>query len=167
MTTHHRISTTLAAAVALALGAGAGPASAMPYGLNANGSSVPAAINAPSDVGQVSSPVPCGDGCFGHRYRSASGQPTPGQQAQLNSYQQTVAKQFGATPGGLAGPAVRAPSANDGSGRRSDVSPSQGFRWGDAGIGAAGGLVLSMLGIGGVMAISQRRTRRSKTAVTS
>jgi len=41
------------------------------------------------------------------------------------------------------------------------VNASPGFDWGDAGIGAAGGLALATLGIGGGLAISQRRERRS------
>lgn len=36
-----------------------------------------------------------------------------------------------------------------------------GFDWGDAGIGAAGGLALSMVGAGGALALSQRRARRA------
>jgi hypothetical protein len=36
-----------------------------------------------------------------------------------------------------------------------------GFDWGDAGIGAAGGLGLSMLAVGGGLVIAQRRERRS------
>jgi hypothetical protein len=36
---------------------------------------------------------------------------------------------------------------------------SNGFDWGDAGIGAAGGLALSMIALGGGLAASQRRTR--------
>jgi hypothetical protein len=40
------------------------------------------------------------------------------------------------------------------------VPAPSGFDWGDAGIGAAGGLALSMVGIGGALVISsQRRTR--------
>jgi hypothetical protein len=46
-------------------------------------------------------------------------------------------------------------------------SPNSGFDWGDAGIGAAGGFALSMIGIGGALVASQRRTRRSETALTS
>ena len=46
-------------------------------------------------------------------------------------------------------------------------SPAGGFDWGDAGIGAAGGFALSMLGIGSALVVSQRRTRRSDTAPTS
>jgi hypothetical protein len=38
-------------------------------------------------------------------------------------------------------------------------TPPSGFHWGDAGIGAAGGLALAMLGLGGGLAISQRRGR--------
>ena len=45
-------------------------------------------------------------------------------------------------------------------------SGNGGFDWGDAGIGAAGGFALSMLGLGSVLAVSQRRTRRSE-ALTS
>jgi hypothetical protein len=41
------------------------------------------------------------------------------------------------------------------------ATPSEGFDWGDAGIGAAGGLVISVVGIGGALALSQRRTRRT------
>ena len=40
------------------------------------------------------------------------------------------------------------------------VYVNSGFDWGDAGIGAAGGLALAMLGVGGGLAISQRRERR-------
>jgi guanyl-specific ribonuclease Sa len=43
-------------------------------------------------------------------------------------------------------------------------APGGGFDWGDAGIGAAGGFALSMIGIGGALVVSQRRTRPSDTA---
>lgn len=46
------------------------------------------------------------------------------------------------------------------------VSGDTGFDWGDAGIGAAGGFALSMIGIGGALVVSQRHTRRSDTAAT-
>ena len=45
-------------------------------------------------------------------------------------------------------------------------APGGGFDWGDAGIGAAGGFALSMIGIGGVLVVSQRHTRHSDTAPT-
>lgn len=40
------------------------------------------------------------------------------------------------------------------------VSAPGGFDWGDAGIGAAGGLGLSMLAMGGGLVVTQRRGRR-------
>jgi hypothetical protein len=42
-------------------------------------------------------------------------------------------------------------------------SLSNSFDWGDAGIGAAGGLAIAMLGVGGGLALSQRRSRRTAT----
>ena len=40
------------------------------------------------------------------------------------------------------------------------IAPQSGFDWGDAGIGAASGLAISMFGVGAAFAItSQRRTR--------
>ena len=49
------------------------------------------------------------------------------------------------------------------------ITPAGGFDWGDAGIGAAAGVALSMIGLAGALAVSQRRTRRStgSEAVTS
>lgn len=47
------------------------------------------------------------------------------------------------------------------------LAPNGGFEWGDAGIGAAAGLVLSMLAIGSARMISRRRTRRSESALAS
>jgi hypothetical protein len=41
-------------------------------------------------------------------------------------------------------------------------APASGFDWGDAGVGAAGGLALSMVGLGAALALSQRRTRHTK-----
>jgi hypothetical protein len=40
-------------------------------------------------------------------------------------------------------------------------SPGGGFDWGDAGIGAAGGVALAMVGVGGALVVSQRRPRRA------
>jgi hypothetical protein len=47
-------------------------------------------------------------------------------------------------------------------------TPQSGFDWGDAGIGAAGGVALAMLGLGGALVITHRprRTRRT-TALPS
>ena len=39
------------------------------------------------------------------------------------------------------------------------TTPSSGFDWADAGIGAAGGLAITMLGVGGALVVAQRRGR--------
>jgi hypothetical protein len=45
------------------------------------------------------------------------------------------------------------------------VSASNGgFDWGDAGIGAGGAFALSIIGLGGALATSQRRARRTQGA---
>lgn len=44
------------------------------------------------------------------------------------------------------------------------TNPGDSFEWGDAGIGAAGGLVIALLGVGGGLALSQRRSRRTPTS---
>jgi hypothetical protein len=41
-----------------------------------------------------------------------------------------------------------------------------GFDWGDAGIGAVGGLALAMLGVGGGLVISHQRPRRTRPTTT-
>jgi hypothetical protein len=41
-------------------------------------------------------------------------------------------------------------------------TPKSGFDWGDAGIGAAGGIALSMIGLGGALAVSENRARRNR-----
>ncbi|MGZ6616516.1 MAG: hypothetical protein ACXVFQ_19045 [Solirubrobacteraceae bacterium] len=41
-------------------------------------------------------------------------------------------------------------------------APTSGFHWGDAGIGAAGGFALSMIGLGAALAVSQHRIRRDR-----
>jgi hypothetical protein len=48
------------------------------------------------------------------------------------------------------------------------VSQPNGFDWGDAGIGAAGGVALAMLGLGGALVVMHRPKRaRQTTAVPS
>jgi hypothetical protein len=44
-------------------------------------------------------------------------------------------------------------------------APTSGFDWGDAGIGAAGGFALSMIGLGAALAVSQHRTRRNRQTI--
>jgi hypothetical protein len=43
----------------------------------------------------------------------------------------------------------------------SGAPSDSGFNWGDAGIGAAGGLALSLLGLGGAVAVTRRRPRHA------
>jgi hypothetical protein len=43
------------------------------------------------------------------------------------------------------------------------TTPPNGFAWGDAGIGAAGGFALAMIGLGGVLVVSQRPRRNRRT----
>ena len=45
-------------------------------------------------------------------------------------------------------------------------TPQSGFDWGDAGIGAVGGLALAMLGVGGGLVISHQRPRRTRPTTT-
>ena len=46
------------------------------------------------------------------------------------------------------------------------TTPSSGFDWADAGIGAAGGLAITMLGVGGAVVVSQRRARHPHRPAT-
>jgi len=46
------------------------------------------------------------------------------------------------------------------------TTPASGFDWGDAGIGAAGGLALALLGVGGGLVISHQRPRRTRTTTS-
>jgi hypothetical protein len=46
------------------------------------------------------------------------------------------------------------------------TAPAGGFDWGDAGIGAAGGLAITMLGVGAALTVSQRRPRRPNRPAT-
>jgi hypothetical protein len=46
------------------------------------------------------------------------------------------------------------------------TTPVSGFDWGDAGIGAVGGLALAMLGVGGGLVISHQRPRRTRSTTS-
>jgi hypothetical protein len=86
------------------------------------------------------------------------------QQIELQAYQRSVAKSFGSTPGGLAGPVVRAHTTDARSVRPARVSSQEGFQWDDAGIGAAGMLALLGLGAGSVTVITRRRTQPTRVS---
>jgi hypothetical protein len=74
------------------------------------------------------------------------------------------------------GPSDPQPEAPASTGARSENvargTSSRGFDWGDAGIGAGGGIGLSILGLAGALTLTQRRGRRERgssrsTALTS
>jgi hypothetical protein len=188
MTTTHRISTSVA--LALALAASAAPAGARPFDLNANGSYVPAGSASMQTTSQPAatstSAGPGSDVSSINGYDFARVPPTvgppilaaakPSQRAALQPAQQqrrlaylahhepnraqysSAEMNAYATPTGVPSTAVHV------------VSHDGRFDWGDAGIGAAGGLGLALVGVGGAFAIShQRQTRRSKAsaAITS
>ena len=139
MTTTHRFSTGVVLALALAL-ASAAPASARLFDLNANGTYVAAGAANPTNNGQlrpVVRPNPDQQTLTG-----ATTHPTP-----ATSPSSTVARtsKVSASP-----PVVRV------------QAPANGFDWGDAGIGAASALALSIIGLGGALALSRHRTRRTR-----
>jgi hypothetical protein len=164
MTTTHRISTGVALALALAVSAA--PASARPFDLNAEGSYTPAgsaSAQAPSQPTRLppilAAPKPSQRAALRHAQQQerlaylAHHQPSSARysSAEMNAY-------ASATPTDIPSTVVHI------------VSHDGRFDWGDAGIGAAGGLGLALLGVGGAAAIShQRRARRSKgsMAITS
>jgi hypothetical protein len=101
----------------------------------------------------------CGDGCDGYNIAGHIATSTP------VGHPSTVASGTSQNVCGDACDGYRFVSATPAIVRISPVSG--GFDWGDAGIGAAGGLALSLLGVGSVIAVSQRRTRRRAAALTS
>ena len=53
--------------------------------------------------------------------------------------------------------------ANNASAAAPAAISGSGFDWGDAGIGAAGGLAISIVAVGGAVGLSHRRTRKAGT----
>ena len=157
MTTTRSISASVA--LALALAAGAAPASARPFDLNAHGSFVPAgsaSMQAPSQpIGMppiLPAPPP-----------SQRAAPRQAHQRELLAYlayhQPNNAKYSNAEMNAY----VHATSTGIPSTVVHVASTDGRFDWGDAGVGAAGGLALSMLGIGGTLAVSSQRRKRQPT----
>jgi hypothetical protein len=70
-----------------------------------------------------------------------------------------AAKPIGPDPAGASYPPLTTPIVRI-------TIPTSGFDWGDAGIGAAGGLALSMLGVGGALVLTQRRSRHPHRPAT-
>lgn len=105
------------------------------------------ASNAPAVTG-----ASCGDICSGHGYGPVSvATRAPATTAPCGD----VCSGHGYGPVNVstrAIPSVRPPSA---------AAPSSGFDWGDAGIGAGSMLALTLIGVGGVLAASNRRGRHT------
>lgn len=85
--------------------------------------------------------------------------PPQSRQSQLESLQQAVTRSFGPTSGSLAGPVE---AHGDDSVRATGTSPQQGFQWDDAGLGAAGMLVLLGAGASSAALISRRRAHQTR-----
>jgi hypothetical protein len=181
MTTTHRISTGVA--LALALAASATPASARPFDLNANGSNVPAGsanLQAPSRPTGVPPILAASKPSQRAALRQAQQQE---RLAYIARHEPSSARYSSAEMNAYAD---ATPTAVPSTGPRSEVGSGGGypigtpatvvrvlahgggFDWGDAGIGAAGGLGLALLGVAAAFAISQqRRARQSKGSVPS
>jgi hypothetical protein len=130
---------TPAATVALALGAIAAPAAtAGPIGDNVTVQLRPAPA---LQRAKPSQPVPAN--------------PTAGAPAYARQDKQLVPSSPTQAPFTAAPTVVRA------------SNPNASFDWGDAGIGAAGGLVLSIAALTGGLALSQRRARRTGTSTVA
>jgi hypothetical protein len=138
--------------LALALGATAAAATARVGGPNAAGSLVSATSN-------VASPV----------VRPNPDEQTPATQARPATAPSAPSPTVHPNPDEQTAPGVGTGTVNVPPVVVHVSSPSGGFDWGDAGIGAAGGIALAMLGLGGALAASQRRTRRAgrSSALTS
>ena len=141
MTTIHRISTTAALILSLAT-LGAPAASARSVGLDA----------ATAANGQSSTAV----------------RPNPDQQTATGATaNRTSAAGYSRQDKSIV--ASASPSATSGIANATAApavvrlqAPASGFDWGDAGIGAAGGIALSMIGLGGALVVSQNRARRTR-----
>ena len=83
--------------------------------------------------------------------------PTPSQGAAIQRAGQQTA-QAPSLPKGATYSSAEMNAYPSGSDAARAVASDGGFDWGDAGIGAAGGLVITMLGVGGGLALSQRRS---------
>ena len=133
MAYHHRTAT-IALALALAAGVPAGAAAQQP------GSPAPASpcseVCSGGGYAAAGNPAPCSEVCSGGGYGSVS-QPsrTPDHSSTSNTAR-------------IPPTAVRV------------VTPSAGFHWGDAGIGAGGMLALIVIGLGGALTLTHRRNHR-------
>jgi hypothetical protein len=141
MTTTHRISTAIV--LTCALGIAATSASARPFDLNANGSYVPSANGSAAGTHDP-----------GTRSVAAAGAGYGSGDSAIPSTGAHHPQPEAVASGGAGAPNTSATVVRV-------LAPTDGFDWGDAGIGAAGGLALATIGVGGALAVSHHRTRRA------
>jgi hypothetical protein len=157
MTITHRFSTGVVVALALAAasapGASARPADDPATAVNG----APTAVYSRPDKSMIPASPPATSGAAVGR--AALPQSLAQQQRQRDAALSAYREGQLAIGFDVAGTANKtsAPQAID----RVDTPPSR-FDWGDAGIGAAGGLALAMIGLGGALAVSQNRARRTR-----
>jgi hypothetical protein len=156
MTTTHPIGTGVVLALALTL-ASAGPAGARPFDLNANGSEVPAgsasmpAASQPTGVPPPAAGQTQAQPAVDLRSPDARDAANPAARA-INAQGVRVAHGLAARDSLTASPPPPLVIT---------ASRPNGFAWGDAGIGAAAGLVLTILALGGAIAVSRYRGHRT------
>lgn len=158
MTTTHRI--TIGVVLALALAVSAAPASARFFDLNASASYVPAGAASTQTTS--------------HDTTNAA---TPFVQAASARVAHQLAARDAVRDTAIVSTSPHSEVIDNGGYGPPNVPPvvlgvtagSSGFDWGDAAIGAAGGIALTMIGLAAALAASQRRTRRASraTALTS
>ncbi len=134
MTTTHRI----IIGVVLALALASGSASARQFDLNTNGSEVPVATAST---------------------QTTSHDTTKAANPLVQAANARVAHQLAARDTARHSAIVGTPAAIV-----HVTAGDSGFDWGDAAIGAGGGIALTMIGLAAALAASQRRTRRASRA---
>jgi hypothetical protein len=161
MTTSHRITTTAAVLVSLAA-AGAPTAAARPaYDPPAAGNQT--AVSAYSRPDKTTIPViPPARADIAAKANLPQSL-TPQQHQRVADLSAMSDRQL------AAGFGVAPPVASTDSAPQAVVrvkTPQSGFDWGDAGIGAAGGIALAMFGVGGALVISRQRPRPARHTTT-
>jgi hypothetical protein len=142
--TTHRTTTTALLILSLAA-AGAPAASARPIGGETASAAKPppAAVYSRQDKSTIPATAPSTPARTAAKDGSASTPTTSGPRSEVVS-------------GGGYGSGTAAPTVVR------VVDGTSGFDWADAAIGVAGGIVLSMLGLGGAHGVAQYRTRRTR-----
>ena len=171
--THPRSSRIAAAILALALAAVAAPASARTFNYDTTGSMVqqpPATDTAPAHHARAQSVAAAGAGYGYGDTPTPSTVPIPPILPTINTAQLARSEQAGRQAAAYTPPNGRAYSNAETNAYKTAATPGivavttspVGFDWGDAGLGAAAGFALAMLGLGATLLISGRRQRRDR-----